>query len=246
MPKSPQCEDGFTRIANELLEAMCKTNFNQSETKIILFIIRKTWGFRLKEAIFKPGEISKGTGLDRQSVYKITMRLKRRKIVKVVYLDYGAKISINKHYDKWVDVVSLDYGNSVVNLDYGRSQFRLQHLIKENLKKDLSARARASIGADFGVTDEMRGWFGEQNFKFIDLYSATQDFIDYHKTKGTESADWMAEWRNGIRLREKWASERNQNKDNPYSRIPTCPHCQMNATNIIKGQDCPYCNKLVT
>ena len=42
---SPQLEDGFTRVANELLEALAKLKLCAYETKVLIFIIRKTYGW---------------------------------------------------------------------------------------------------------------------------------------------------------------------------------------------------------
>ena len=45
---SPQIEDGYTKIANELLEAISKVNLSSYEFRVIMAIIRKTYGFNKK------------------------------------------------------------------------------------------------------------------------------------------------------------------------------------------------------
>lgn len=45
----PQCEDGYTRIANELLEALSRIRIPGESMQILLVIIRKTYGFGKKE-----------------------------------------------------------------------------------------------------------------------------------------------------------------------------------------------------
>ena len=47
---SPQKENGYTTIANELLEAIYGRKFSASQIKILLIILRFTYGFNRKFA----------------------------------------------------------------------------------------------------------------------------------------------------------------------------------------------------
>ena len=42
---SPQVEDGHTRIANELLEAMCRAGFSARQWAVVMAVVRKTYGY---------------------------------------------------------------------------------------------------------------------------------------------------------------------------------------------------------
>ncbi len=42
---SPQLEDGYTRIANELLEAIASAPMTLGQIRICLFLVRNTYGF---------------------------------------------------------------------------------------------------------------------------------------------------------------------------------------------------------
>ena len=42
---NPQLENGYTRISNELLDAIGKANFSATELEIVLCVIRFTYGF---------------------------------------------------------------------------------------------------------------------------------------------------------------------------------------------------------
>ena len=42
---SPQLENGYTKIANEILESIIKARITASEKDILIFVIRKTYGY---------------------------------------------------------------------------------------------------------------------------------------------------------------------------------------------------------
>ena len=96
---SPQKENGFTAIANEILEQVVKTDILASEFRILLFILRKTYGYQKKEDRISLTQFEKGTELSRATVVKALKNLVARNIlVKTAIPTY----SFNKYYDKWV------------------------------------------------------------------------------------------------------------------------------------------------
>lgn len=102
---SPQCENGYVRIANELYEAILRSKLHGQELKVMLAVIRLTYGFGKKEDAISHGQISKLTGIPRVKVIKIVQRL-------VLYRVLGSSpqgtrkpsiMRINKDFDSWVD-----------------------------------------------------------------------------------------------------------------------------------------------
>ena len=122
---SPQVENGYTKIANELLERLIMTDLSGSEMKIVLFIMRKTYGFGKKEDRLLLRKISEATGLQRQNVYRELKRLVKRKIV--IKNDYTKPISygIQKDYTQWKPLSKLTI---VIKSDNRCNQNRLQVL----------------------------------------------------------------------------------------------------------------------
>ncbi|GAK01484.1 replication protein [Geomicrobium sp. JCM 19055] len=49
MAANPQAENGYTRVANEIMEVVQEYKFSANELKIILCIWRYTYGFQRKE-----------------------------------------------------------------------------------------------------------------------------------------------------------------------------------------------------
>ena len=46
MEASPQCENGYTRLANEIIEALMKSNLSAYQSRILWAVWRETYGSR--------------------------------------------------------------------------------------------------------------------------------------------------------------------------------------------------------
>ena len=66
----PQIKNGYTRIANELLEAICRLNISGNEMRILLYIIRRTYGFNRSFAEIPLSDISAAVGMRREHIQK--------------------------------------------------------------------------------------------------------------------------------------------------------------------------------
>ncbi|MFH1562318.1 MAG: replication protein, partial [Nitrospirota bacterium] len=102
---SPQCENGYTKIANELLEAISLKRIPGQELRIVFCIIRKTYGFGKKSDRISYGQIAKATGIPRVRVIMHIQALISKKILGS--LNNGTRqpstIWINKDYSQWID-----------------------------------------------------------------------------------------------------------------------------------------------
>jgi len=94
---SPQLENGFTQVSNELLEALSMMQMSGSEWQYVMCLLRQTYGFHKKEAWVNNNLIGLLTGLPRQRVYEAKLRLLAKNIV----TEKRSKISINKDYESW-------------------------------------------------------------------------------------------------------------------------------------------------
>jgi len=100
--ESPQLENGFTRIANELFDAVIRSEFSKRELKIILLIIRKTYGFGKKTDDMTLTQIANATGLDLAHVSKAVKVLFERKVLLKRQGRFGLILGINKDYGEWI------------------------------------------------------------------------------------------------------------------------------------------------
>jgi|SRR3990170_4444333 len=101
---SPQKENGHTQIANELFEAILKSNFTLRELKIIFVVIRFTYGFNRKEAELSARFISNATGIKFYHVSNSINDLHKKNVL--FFSDskthsQGRRIKLNKDYDSW-------------------------------------------------------------------------------------------------------------------------------------------------
>ena len=100
---SPQKENGFTPIANEILEALVKAGLLGSELALVLFVIRKTYGWKKKHDIISLTQFEKGTGLSRPTVVKTLKNVLTKKLVVKTPLPSGKyAFSFNKNYETWL------------------------------------------------------------------------------------------------------------------------------------------------
>lgn len=97
---SPQKENGYTAIANELLAAIVASNLSALELKVVLSIIRKTYGFQKKSDKISLSQLQKMVGCSRQGVVNVVKSLENKGIITIQRGNIN-KYSIQKDYSKW-------------------------------------------------------------------------------------------------------------------------------------------------
>ena len=107
---SPQKENGYTSIANELLEQIYRRRFSASQLKILLLVIRFTYGFNRRTATLSNTFIAAGTGMHEITVSKEVGTLLRDNVLKLYKkpsFHSSRIIGINKDYDSWLNHLEL-------------------------------------------------------------------------------------------------------------------------------------------
>ncbi len=98
---NPQLEDGHTRIANELLEAMIRYPFTGGEIKVVLAVIRLTYGWQLNERQIRQRELVLLTGLDARYLQRVLAKLRQRGVLFRNRYMRPHCYALNKHYLGW-------------------------------------------------------------------------------------------------------------------------------------------------
>jgi len=124
IPPSPQLENGFTRLANELLEALARINLSAYEWRTLVALWRKTYGFQKKEDRISVSQFQKVTGLDRRHQVRALSSLERRKIIVKNDNGFIHSYSFEKDHSKWATVA--DSGNSLTVADSGNTLLPIQ------------------------------------------------------------------------------------------------------------------------
>lgn len=105
MTNGPQKENGFTPIANELMEVLASSKFTTREYKCLLFLLRKTYGYSKLEDAISLSQWVKGTGLYKIDVSRTLQRLAARSVIVATTSGSGRGAKtvyrFNKHYKQW-------------------------------------------------------------------------------------------------------------------------------------------------
>ena len=98
----PELDDGFTRIANEILGALSRINLSAYETSVLLFIFRNTYGWQRKEDLLALEFIAEGTGIRKQHICRTLGRLRKKKMVVMRKDSRGFSLyGFQKDYERW-------------------------------------------------------------------------------------------------------------------------------------------------
>lgn len=104
MTASPQLEDGHTRIANELLEALLLAKLTSRQWSVAVALIRKTYGYNKKTDDIGLGQLSDLTGLAKPHVSVAVRELEERRIISRKQGKFGHIMGINKNHGQWAGV----------------------------------------------------------------------------------------------------------------------------------------------
>jgi len=104
---NPQVEDGYTKIANELLDALIRVPIGNADAQVMYAILRKTYGWSKKEDSISIGQLQEMTHLARRTVIYALKNLEAKNMVVIKRITVeGVKapnrISVQKNYKKWV------------------------------------------------------------------------------------------------------------------------------------------------
>ena len=98
-----QLENGYTRIADEILEQMARIKLSPTQYRLLFIIWRYTYGFNRKEHDLTLGFFEKAIGCDKRQIQRELKGLEERKIIfQNVINGKGRKIKFNKNYNEWV------------------------------------------------------------------------------------------------------------------------------------------------
>lgn len=125
---SPQLEDGYLKIANEIWDQLVRYRIPGEQMQCLLFIIRKTYGYNKKWDAISGSQFVKATGLKKQSVHRAVKELVDKNIVSKNVDGFIIKYCFNKNYKTWkVSAKKLTVSKSAD----ARQQKRLQVVSKK-------------------------------------------------------------------------------------------------------------------
>lgn len=94
---NPRSDKNYTRISNEILEALASAKLSSYEFRIIIAILRKTYGFHKKKDWISLSQFSDLTGIKLSHISRTIKKLKEKNII----LKNGKITGIQKDYERW-------------------------------------------------------------------------------------------------------------------------------------------------
>ena len=215
---SPQLERGFTRIANELLEAIIRADLNGTQSALCLAIIRETYGYGVKS---RPLPVSRLCELTKRS--KPTVSREMAQLIKlniVVQIDPATfesprTIALNKDFDGWKVTVS----DTVIESETGIENETLTGIENETpsilLNKRVKKQAKKS-GSFIPPTVTQ----AEQYASELQLpHGQGKAFVDYHEARGWMlGKSKMVSWKAALRTWKGNYEKFNPKPDKPQGR----------------------------
>ncbi len=102
MGNTPQTENGYTQIANEIMEALMKVNLSAYESRVLWFLFRKTYGWNKKTDWITLSQFSECIGLDRRLIHRAIKALSSKKMIVIDKDDtFKIRYGFQKDYKKW-------------------------------------------------------------------------------------------------------------------------------------------------
>ena len=203
---SPQTENGYTRIANEILDALSRLpSLGGEGSQLLWFVLRRTYGFQKTTAEMSIRFIAQGTGLKRPSVCRAIKRLLAKRLI----TRSKDRITFNKNYDEWVVAKRLmnkpfsqtanDDSSQTANKSLAK-RLPKKEIVKKDDKQTLSQATKPKTSIQLVVENyfELKGIAKEQHRAIFgrhvrpakDLLELCGGDLDVAKDKLKKICDW--------------------------------------------------------
>jgi len=211
---NPQLHNGHTRIANEILNEIIKTNLNGTQFRLVMAIWRYTYGFQRKSHPMSVSYLAELLNTSRSAVDRELKILIDKSIINVIETGQkGARVLLfNKNHKEWGrgNPASEKVSNPPKKTNK-KSATKQQKYSEDNTYYKLATyfyKRVEKVAADAGIShlirkSNMQTWADDMR-KLIEL-----DEVDKHLAK--EVMDWVTQdsfWRTNVlsakKLREKF------------------------------------------
>jgi len=155
---NPQLEDGFTRIANEIMEALPRLHLSGNQGRILWVVLRKTYGWSKKVDPISLGQFESMTGIKRRHVCRELKGLVERNILRKtegkgvpgIGNSFVTSYGLQKDFTKW----KVFPKSGTVPKTGNRSVPKIgNHKIKERKKKYVLHHGTEKIPLQDGIQE---------------------------------------------------------------------------------------------
>lgn len=92
-------EDGYLRLSNTLVDALCRTKLSDRESRVVFAVIRRTYGYGKATDWVSYSQIEEMTDIDTDNVSRVIGGLLKRNVL----IKDGKKIGVNPTVSSWTD-----------------------------------------------------------------------------------------------------------------------------------------------
>ncbi|WP_368742970.1 replication protein [Enterobacter asburiae] len=164
-------EDGFMRVANELTDSLLMADLTARQLKVMLAIMRKTYGFNKPMDRLTNTQIAAMTGIHHTHICAAKRQLIERKFL----IADGVRIGVNKVVSEWISQDSLTLAKTAnKTLAKSANVYKPTQLnTKDNIQKTINTNTPLPPkgGCDEGSKPEKRKTFRINYNEYLEAYN---------------------------------------------------------------------------
>ena len=179
----PQTEEGHTKIANELMDALMRVNFSSYERRVLDCVLRKTYGWNKKADRISYTQFEEATGLNRWHVARALGHLITRNVIAVSGNGHKLEYGLQKDYELWQSLpkqVTKSLPNEVTNAEIESLPIQEKSLpiqektlpveVMKSLPKQVNTKARKHITKAYNKSMGVQSpYFEKIRLEFSDI-----------------------------------------------------------------------------
>jgi len=211
-----QTENGFTAIANELLEALARIRIPGEARQVLDVILRKTYGYKKTEDRISLSQFCLATGMSKTRVCQALNKLLNMKLITKKGNALGNSYRINKDFDTWKPLPKKETlpKKEMTITKKGNNHYQKQDIQKKVLKETITKEKELMLISEFESfwaiypkkvkkKDALKAWLKikpdeELLNKISDALKQQKKSADWIKEKG-KYIPYPASWLNGER-----------------------------------------------
>lgn len=215
---TPQLEDGYTKIVNPILEQLAKINLSPYETRTIMCIFRKTYGYGKKWDYISLDQFSSFCGLDKRLISRTVKKLVERKLIIRRDDKDRAFYCFNKDFSQWISS-SPEISHHLQRCEPSSPEIHTKETItKETLINNISCKMTLEDFEDFWQQYPRKINKKTARKKFLTIPRSNKQKILLALEDQKTSSQWQEEryiphpttWLNGERWEDEIKPEQNR------------------------------------
>lgn len=164
--ETPQTENGYTAIANEIIDNFQCLYLTSNEWKILWVVIRKTYGWKKKEDRISISQFQSYTKLSRPNAHRAIKSLVAKSLLVAKPLPFGVVYSFNKAHSEWTS-------------SYTATSSKIENTLVAKSSTPLVAKPLTKLVAKSSNTKEKKTTITKTTIqKKVALYSKIDDLLE--------------------------------------------------------------------